>query len=376
MLYDAQQSFCNIYNNPLLIWFASLMIHVIANIRIFREESLIAGCAFVCPPILQVLTLCMICHYTAEEANKIACILNEVMCTLVSSGQTMVKIDTFIYFLHNRVSFEAAGFFTIDLPLFQSFSDKLETYDDKATLLGHRREDKHMFISLYFTYTLTILIIKTYLNFSLSIEQGTIAILTVVFEDIIPVIIGTYCIFITVIYLDLIRQRFRHLNKTIVPKVSELPVTGSQGEITVYDVRYLHGVLIDSAELINDLYGFGTLTTFMSILLEFVAVIYLLIEKMEKNNIAILTMLDLSFQTIYLFAMYHFVALEANRIEESVEKYGLSFQNTKCRMDKIEMMLYFYHARFYFTAVDFFILDLTLFLSIFSTVATFMTIII
>lgn len=67
MLYDAQQTFCNMYNTPLLVWFASLMIHILANIRAFRERSLTVACAFVCPAILQVLTLCTICHYTAEE---------------------------------------------------------------------------------------------------------------------------------------------------------------------------------------------------------------------------------------------------------------------------------------------------------------------
>lgn len=81
MLYDAQQTFCNIYNNLLLIWFASLMIHVLANISIFREKSLIVGCAFVCPPILQVLTLCMICHYTAEEVLNPTLFVNKSRCT-------------------------------------------------------------------------------------------------------------------------------------------------------------------------------------------------------------------------------------------------------------------------------------------------------
>ncbi|XP_014478870.1 PREDICTED: uncharacterized protein LOC106746616 [Dinoponera quadriceps] len=242
------------------------------------------------------------------------------------------------------------------------FCDKLEAYDDKATVLGYRRKDKHMFIWLYFAYTLTTLTMKTYYSISQNIERGTMALLKVTFE-IVSVIIGTYCVFITVIYLDLIRQRFRHLNQIIVPHVSELPVAELQGKITIYDVRHLHGVLIDCAELINDLYGTGTLFTFMSILVEFVAVIYLFIEDIEDNN-AIVTILDLSFQAIYLFAMYHWATLEANRIEESVEKYGLSFQNVKCRMDKIEMMLYFYHARFSFTAADFFILDLTIFLSV------------
>ncbi|XP_011135470.1 uncharacterized protein LOC105180853 isoform X2 [Harpegnathos saltator] len=255
-----------------------------------------------------------------------------------------------------------------------TFSDKLEAYDDKATILGHRRKDKYIFIWLCFAYTLVTLTMKTY-YISVDIEQGTAALLRAIFEMIIPTIIGTYCVFITVIYLDLIRQRFRHLNETIVPHVSQLPVTGSPGEITVYDVRYLHGVLIDSAELINNLYGIGTLTTFSSILLEFVSVIYLFIDDIEDNN-AMVTILDLFFQAIFLFTTYHCTTLEANRVEENIEKYGLSFQNAKCRMDKTEMMLYFYHARFCFTAAQFFILDLTLFLSIFSTVTTFITIII
>lgn len=169
-----------------------------------------------------------------------------------------------------------------------------------------------MFTWLYFTYTLVMLTVKTYITISQSIEEGTTATLRATFEIIIPTVVGTYCVFVTVIFLDLIRQCFRHLNETIVPRVSELPVTGSQGEITVYDVRYLHGVLIDSAELINDLYGIGTLITFTSVLIEFVSVIYLFIEEVEQNN-TIVEMLDLSFQAICLFAMYHLATWEVNK---------------------------------------------------------------
>lgn len=66
-LYDAQRAFGNLYGTPLLTWFASLMIHVLVNIRVFREKSMLLACAFVCPQIFQVLVLCAICHYTAEE---------------------------------------------------------------------------------------------------------------------------------------------------------------------------------------------------------------------------------------------------------------------------------------------------------------------
>ncbi|XP_011351309.1 uncharacterized protein LOC105287460 isoform X2 [Ooceraea biroi] len=128
MLYDAQQAFNDIYKNSLLIWFASLMIHVLANIRVFREERPLIGCAFVGPSIMQLLILCAICHYTAGEANRIPCVLSEYMSSLANSGETMTKIDILTYFLHNRVSFEAAGFFTINLPLFHSIIAAITTY--------------------------------------------------------------------------------------------------------------------------------------------------------------------------------------------------------------------------------------------------------
>ncbi|XP_012215855.2 uncharacterized protein [Linepithema humile] len=255
---------------------------------------------------------------------------------------------------------------------FITFSEKLEAYDDKATTLGHQRKDKHIFTWLYFAYTLSTLFSKTYIIMNNSIPQGTVIILRQMFR-IISTISGTYCIFISAIFLDLIRQRFRHLNEVIVPHVSELPVTGSKDEITVYDVRYLHGVLIDSAELINRMYGIGTLLTFGSILLDFISLIYIFVTN-DRVDVTI-TMLDLLFQTIYLFAMYHFAAYEANRVERLVLKYGLSFKNSKCRMDKIEMMLYFYHKRFTFTAAEFFVLDLTILLPIASTVSTYITLI-
>jgi len=154
---------------------------------------------------------------------------------------------------------------------------------------------------------------KTYYIMSDNLETGTNAIVATFFEDIIPMITGCYCVFLTGIFLDLIRQRFRHLNEAIIPHVSQLSATRSQGEISVYDVRYLYGVLIDSARLIDTLYGIGTLIMFGSILLEFVSVIYMLIKATQKNMT--ITMLDLFFQVIYLFAMYHFTTYEVSRAD-------------------------------------------------------------
>jgi len=69
MLYDAQRAFNDIYSNPLLFLFASLMIHVLANVHIFHEKSPLVSCAFVLPPITQLLILCAICHYVTEEVQ-------------------------------------------------------------------------------------------------------------------------------------------------------------------------------------------------------------------------------------------------------------------------------------------------------------------
>ncbi|XP_024879653.1 uncharacterized protein LOC112459664 [Temnothorax curvispinosus] len=70
------------------------------------------------------------------------------------------------------------------------------------------------------------------------------------------------------------------------------------------------------------------------------------------------------------------VVPNANRVEERVIKYGLPFSNKKCRMDKIEMMLYFYHRRYSFTAAEFFELDMTIFLPIATVVMTYLTLIV
>lgn len=70
MLYDAQRAFSDIYKNPLLLWFASLMIHILANIQIFRHKKPLISCAFVFPPFMQTFILCTICHYTAEEVYE------------------------------------------------------------------------------------------------------------------------------------------------------------------------------------------------------------------------------------------------------------------------------------------------------------------
>ncbi|XP_029666280.1 uncharacterized protein LOC115237411 [Formica exsecta] len=192
---------------------------------------------------------------------------------------------------------------------FIKFSDKLETYDDKARALGYERKDKHKFIWLFFVLTTIDLIRKTYDSIDDSIPEGTTAIVKTIFEGVVPFVIGTYCVFITGIFLDLIGQRFHHLNETIIPHVSQLPITGSPGEITVYDVRYLHGMLLDSADQINRLFGIGIFFTSLSLLLEFVKNIYVLATKGIDDN-EIITMLDLFFQAVYLYGMYHFVAYE------------------------------------------------------------------
>lgn len=188
------------------------------------------------------------------------------------------------------------------------FSDKLEAYDDKATALGHPRKDQNAFIWLYFVYTFTTITMKTYTYCTTNLETEATNTIFSTFVYIVPIVCGTSCVFLTGIFLDLIRQRFRHLNKTIVPHVSPLPMTGSQGEITVYDVRYLHGVLIDGATFVDTVYGLGSLIVFVSILLEFVSVIYMLITGGEDN--AVITMVDLLFQVVYLFAMYHVTTYE------------------------------------------------------------------
>lgn len=126
-------------------------------------------------------------------------------------------------------------------------------------------------------------------------------------------IIGTACILISCLFVDLVRQRFRHLNEMIIPHVSQLPVTGSQNEITVYNVRYLHGMLLDSAEQVNTIYGLGVLLTFISLLLDLVWYIYKFIKHTQKDEDAehIFTeLLKLLIQTIYLLAMYHFTTYE------------------------------------------------------------------
>jgi len=186
-------------------------------------------------------------------------------------------------------------------------SDKLLTYDEQAIALGYQRKDKHVFIYLFFVYTLVTISWQSYYDIDSNISKEITGIITIL-QSIVSNVIGAYCVLMSCIFLDLIRQRYRHLNEMIVPHVSELPVTGLQGEITVYDVRYLHGVLFDCARLINALYGIGTLFTFISILLELISVIYMFIKNMQKNGPA--SMLNLLFQTIYLFAMYHFTTYE------------------------------------------------------------------
>ncbi|KAL0129094.1 hypothetical protein PUN28_004050 [Cardiocondyla obscurior] len=262
---------------------------------------------------------------------------------------------------------------------FVKLSYQLLTYDQQAIALGHQRKDKHTFIYLYFLYTFITLIWKCYYPIRDNISKGLLVELMLFLTVVIPSIIGTYCVFVICVLLDLVRQRFRHLNEKIIPQVVQLSTTGSKGEITVYDVRYLHNILLNYAYSINSIYGVGVLLTFISILMELIWHTYSLIKDFQQDNLVIddfVEILDLLFQTIYLFSMYHFTAYEVNRVENLVVKHGLSFSNPKCRMDKIEMMLYFYHRRYCFTAAEFFPLDMTIFLPISTTVLTYITLII
>lgn len=190
-------------------------------------------------------------------------------------------------------------------------SDKLLAYDEQAITLGHQRRDKHIFTYIFFMYTVITISYKIYYNNDIA-SQGIMKMLDI-FGDLSFFITGAYCVLVTCIFLDLIRQRFHHLNEIIVPHISELPVTGSQNEITVYDVRYLHGMLLNGAVQINRLYGVGTLFIILSILLEFLSNIYSFIKDIQKGKDIqdnYVVALDLLFQTIYLFAMYHFTTYE------------------------------------------------------------------
>ncbi|XP_029173470.1 uncharacterized protein LOC114942303 [Nylanderia fulva] len=189
------------------------------------------------------------------------------------------------------------------------FSNKLETYDDRARALGHERKDNHIFIWLFFVLTSGNLARKIYYAIWSKVADGTIEIIKIIFEEVVPFTVGTYCIYITGIFLDLIRQRFRHLNETIIPFVSQSPVIKSSGEITIYDVRCLHCVLIDSANLINKLYGIGSFLTSFSILIDFVAYTYGFATNGKDEN-EVVAMLDLLFQAFYMYTMYHFVTYE------------------------------------------------------------------
>ncbi|XP_077277477.1 uncharacterized protein LOC143905759 [Temnothorax americanus] len=128
MLYDAHKAFNDIYRYPLFLSFSFLMMCVVANLSIFRKGSASTACSLVCPPMMLILIICIICHCTTKEANNITCVLNKSMTMLVHSGKTTTKISALTYFLHNCVSFDAAGFFTIDLPLFHSIVASLATY--------------------------------------------------------------------------------------------------------------------------------------------------------------------------------------------------------------------------------------------------------
>ncbi|XP_011859280.1 PREDICTED: uncharacterized protein LOC105556778, partial [Vollenhovia emeryi] len=203
-------------------------------------------------------------------------------------------------------------------------SEKLVMYDEQAIALGHQRKDKHIFTYLFFIYTFVTTNWMTYYKIR-NMSEGMVGIVSVL-RYTVSTISGTYCVLITCLFLDLIRQRFRHLNETVIPYVSELPVTRSQGEITVYNVRHLHKVLLNSAELINALYGIGTLLTFLSILLELVWTTYAFIKNWQEIKYIqdLATPLNLLFQTIYLVAMYHFTTYEVKTDNFIV----MSFENT------------------------------------------------
>jgi len=70
MLYDAHEAFNDIYRNPLLLSFSSLMMCVVANISMYREENVLIASTFFGIPIMLMLLICIICHHTAEEVQS------------------------------------------------------------------------------------------------------------------------------------------------------------------------------------------------------------------------------------------------------------------------------------------------------------------
>lgn len=66
MLYDAHETFNDIYRNSLLLSFISLMMYVVGNLSIFREERILIASSLVGTPVMLMLIICIICHRTGR----------------------------------------------------------------------------------------------------------------------------------------------------------------------------------------------------------------------------------------------------------------------------------------------------------------------
>lgn len=69
-LYDAHETFNDIYRNSFLLSFTYLMMYVVASLSSFRDESALIAGSLVGPPVMLMLIICIICHHTAEEVRS------------------------------------------------------------------------------------------------------------------------------------------------------------------------------------------------------------------------------------------------------------------------------------------------------------------
>jgi hypothetical protein len=79
--------------------------------------------------VLMLFLIALACHRTTEEFNKAQILLENLMLRSGMGNETVNKLRVLSVQLNNmKVSFSAGGFFTVDLPLVNSFVAVVCTY--------------------------------------------------------------------------------------------------------------------------------------------------------------------------------------------------------------------------------------------------------
>lgn len=156
----------------------------------------------------------------------------------------------------------------------RQFFDRLATYDERVAELGHRRKDRYVGYWIFIAISIAFAIHATWADVQVSRDSTELAMKTMYM--LLQSLTMLLSIFKYDLLVNLIYQRFRHLNESIIPRVSWTRdlAPKNMSYVSPDDVLRLHSVLLEASTIINETYSFIVLFWFANLFVSTVMQIY------------------------------------------------------------------------------------------------------